>query len=70
MKVEFKRSFARDLERINDKGLKQRVKEVMQRVEEDNGLATREVGSWSEKKLWNRRVLPVRGHSGKQLPRS
>ena len=38
MKVEFKRSFVRDLERINDKGFKQRVKEVIQRVEKAQTL--------------------------------
>lgn len=38
MKVEFKRSFVRDLERVKDKGLKERVKEVIERVEEAQTL--------------------------------
>ena len=33
MKVEFKRSFVKDLERVTDKGLKERVKETIERAE-------------------------------------
>ena len=33
MKVEFKRSFVEDLERVRDKGLKERVRQAIERVE-------------------------------------
>ena len=32
MKVEFKRSFVQDLERVRDKGIKERVRETIERV--------------------------------------
>ena len=34
LKVEFRRSFVRDLERVRDKGLKERVRQAIERVEE------------------------------------
>ena len=38
MKVEFKRSFVKDLERVKDKGLKERVTQTIERVEEAKTL--------------------------------
>ncbi len=38
MKVEFKRSFVKDLERVRDKGLKKRVKQAIEQVEEAQTL--------------------------------
>ncbi len=34
MKVEFKRSFVKDLERVKDKGLKEGVRQAIERIEE------------------------------------
>lgn len=34
MKVEFKRSFVKDLERVRDKGLKERVRQAIEWIEE------------------------------------
>ena len=38
MKVEFKKSFVKDLERVRDKGLKERVKQTIERIEEAQTL--------------------------------
>ncbi len=38
MKVEFKASFARDLKKIKDKSLRARVKELIEAVEQAQGL--------------------------------
>jgi len=38
LKVEFKRSFVKDLERVKDKGLKERVTQTIERVEEAKTL--------------------------------
>ena len=43
MKVEFKRSFVKDLERVRDKGLKERVRQAIERVEEAQTL--QEIGN-------------------------
>ncbi len=39
MKVEFKQSFARDLRRIKDKGLLNRVKETIEELEQAQSLS-------------------------------
>jgi len=39
MKVEFKRSFARDLRRIKEEGLLRRVRETIEEVEQAQGLS-------------------------------
>ncbi len=38
MKVEFKRSFVRDLERVKDKALKEQVRQVIEQAEEAQTL--------------------------------
>ena len=38
MKVEFKRSFVKDLERVGDKGLRERVRQTIEGVEEAQTL--------------------------------
>ena len=38
MKVEFKSSFTKDLKKVNDKDLKERIKEVIELVEEAQSL--------------------------------
>ena len=43
MKVEFKRSFVQDLERVRDKGIRERVRETIERVEGAQTL--QEIGS-------------------------
>jgi len=43
LKVEFKRSFVKDLERVRDKGLKERVRQAIERVEEAQTL--QEIGN-------------------------
>lgn len=43
MKVEFKRSFVKDLKRIRDKGLKKRARETIELVEQAQNL--QEVGN-------------------------
>ena len=43
MKVEFKKSFVKDLERVRDKSLKERVRQTIERVEEAQTL--QEIGN-------------------------
>ena len=43
MKVEFRRSFVQDLERVRDKGIRERVRETIERVEGAQTL--QEIGS-------------------------
>ncbi|HEY88267.1 MAG TPA: type II toxin-antitoxin system RelE/ParE family toxin [Thermoflexia bacterium] len=43
MKVEFKRSFVKDLERVRHKGLKKRVKQIITQIEEKQTL--QEIGN-------------------------
>ena len=43
MKVEFKSSFVKDLKRVSDKGLKERLKETIEQVE--NAQKFQEIGS-------------------------
>ena len=38
MKIEFKRSFVKDLERVRDKALRERVKETIEQVERAQAL--------------------------------
>jgi len=43
LKVEFKKSFVKDLERVRDKSLKERVRQTIERVEEAQTL--QEIGN-------------------------
>jgi len=43
LKVEFKKSFVKDLERVRDKGLKERVRQTIERIEEAQTL--QEIGN-------------------------
>jgi len=43
LKVEFKKSFVKDLERVRDKGLKERVRQTIERIEEAHTL--QEIGN-------------------------
>ena len=38
MKIEFRRSFVKDLERVRDKALRERVKEMLEQVERAQAL--------------------------------
>ena len=38
MKVEFKRSFVKDLERVRDRGLKERVRQTIEQIEQAETL--------------------------------
>ena len=43
MKVEFKRSFVKDLERVRDRSLKERVRQTIEQIEETQTL--QEIGN-------------------------